>query len=647
MKKLMTIFLITTFLSLGAMKVNAGIITPYDKQEEPENFVNGATFVLKNTADYEEWLPAELQRAHDIYNINTITVYGLEGFDDAYKTCLFENLKKLGMKICVRIESYDGTKFAFTKEDADEVMRRHKELVEFTCLPENRDVVKYYALNMPVDDGQVQENLGGVNSEACKKNQVTYAEEIVRRMRELTEQNGFADAEMFLSVFFGWDASYEIPSYASAKADGYFINNYSYPVEGPMPDSNSPEGDIINANRLIETMNKFLEVYPEKPPLVVETGFHTLEYNNGAMPNQTAGLVYDRATKEIAVKAVYRFYKENYPNVIGLLYFGYNLFNQEGNPPAEMDWALAYPTGEDNEAETAEASGNAALYEDESASGGQAMLLEKDSAITYRQCPPTQQIALTYRAEEEVVLKFESGEEQKKEVTLPASAEYITCGIPLTLVEDYDLRIVCAQGKVFLDKAGFFTKMEAEYAFNEQGVQAKGMDNASNGMVAENLVGRSGALRFTGVRGGEILLVTYAAPKDTTVILERGAESYSVTLPAASELTEIALGFPAARGEDILLYEEADGGLVLDTAAFSGPPAVKPAEDAKNDEEENLDAGKENEEEPVEETEISIPEILGGAAVGLVIAGIFMGAAVAFTHKRKATDTKGVHKDDV
>lgn len=629
MKKLMTMFLVTTILTLGSMEAYAGTITPYDKQEKPEQFVNGATFVLKQTDDYEEWLSTELKRAHDTYHINTITVYGLEQFDDAYKACLFQTLKELDMKICVRIEGYDGKTFAFTSEDAADVIRRHKSLVEFTCRPENRDVVFYYALNMPVDDGQVQQNLGGVNSEKSRKNQVEYAKEIVRLMRELTAQNGYDNAKMFLSVFFGWDVSYDVPSYAPAGADGYFINNYTYPIAGKLPDSSASEEDIINAQRLKKTMDKFLAVYPKKPPLVVETGFHTLEYNNGVMPGQTGGLVYDRATKEVAVKAIVRFYKENYSNVIGLLYFGYNLFNQEGNPPAEMDWALLYPTEQENDAESAVLGENAELKKDEAAGSGRVIHLKKGGSAVYQECPATQQVVLTYRAAKEAVLQFVSRGAVKKEVTLPASETYRAYGIPLTVVEDYDLEMVCSQGEIYLDKVCFFERMEAEYAQCVGELQIQKRNGASHGYVVEDITGQERALRFVGTRGGDKLLIIYAAERETTLILEKGGKKYSVKLPAATELTELALEIPVAQGEDILLYEEADNGLILDNVAFSGPPA------GKADESDGVEQDGDCKTEISGKGGSSVKGLLTGGAAGIVIAGLFVGAAVAYSRKTR------------
>lgn len=351
MKKIILLAVVVMILFCNTVTVSAANQTPYTEQMAQGDYLCGATFILEKPANYAKWLEQELTQAKEEYHLNTITVYGLENYDDAYKTALFNQLKKLDMKICVRIEGYDST-FAFTREDAAAVMSRYKELVEFTCQPQYRDTVYYYALNMPVDDPAVQENLGGVNSWRSKTNQVSYAKEIVRLMRQCTAENGYADAKLYLSVFYGWDGTYDVPSYASAGADGYFINNYTYPASDTLTGADGDPKDILNTPRLSRIMGMFLEDYPHKPPLVVESGFHTLEYNNGQWPAQTAGLVLDRETKAIAMKELVEFYEREYPFVEGLLYFGYNLFKEEGNPPAVMDWALKYPTEDKSQGTT-------------------------------------------------------------------------------------------------------------------------------------------------------------------------------------------------------------------------------------------------------------------------------------------------------
>ena len=343
MKKIILLAVVVMILFCNAIAVSAADQTPYTESMSQSDYLCGATFILEKPANYVQWLEQELTQAREEYHLNTITVYGLENYDDAYKTALFNQLKKLDMKICVRIEGYDST-FAFTKEDAAAVMARYEDLVEFTCQSQFRDTVYYYALNMPVDDPAVQANVGGVNSYRSKINQVAYAKEIVKLMRQCTAENGFADAKLYLSVFYGWDGTYDVPSYASAGADGYFINNYTYPASDTLAGADGDPKDILNTPRLSRIMSLFLQDYPQKPPLVVESGFHTLEYNNGQWPAQTAGLVLDRETKAVAMKELVAFYEKEYPFVEGLLYFGYNLFKEEGEPPAVMDWSMKYPT---------------------------------------------------------------------------------------------------------------------------------------------------------------------------------------------------------------------------------------------------------------------------------------------------------------
>jgi hypothetical protein len=79
--------------------------------------------------------------------------------------------------------------------------------------------------------------------------------------------------------------------------------------------------------------------------MIVEYGFHTLAYQNGNVPDQTAGLVRDEATKEKAMRATTRFYCTGYPGVIGTMYFGYNTDKVEGSPPRHLDYGLVRDPG--------------------------------------------------------------------------------------------------------------------------------------------------------------------------------------------------------------------------------------------------------------------------------------------------------------
>jgi hypothetical protein len=73
--------------------------------------------------------------------------------------------------------------------------------------------------------------------------------------------------------------------------------------------------------------------------VVVEYGVQTAE-RHGDRPGQTAGLVADRAAKARALAATTRFYCSAYPSVRGTMYFGFNVFKAEGDPPATADFGL-------------------------------------------------------------------------------------------------------------------------------------------------------------------------------------------------------------------------------------------------------------------------------------------------------------------
>ncbi len=347
-KKGIILAMITAMAMSGSIPANSAkalsSMTPYTSQVSPDTFYNGAMLDLKRDGNSAQWVANELENMKNQYNINTVNIYGLESFDrngNTNKDALFAALKRLGMKVVVRIESYSD-KFAFQVSDLSYIINVYKDLLDYVCKPENRGQVAYFSLNIPVDDPNVQNKIGGINSELSKQRQVSYTQAFVYRMRQETAARGFENAPMFLSIFYGWDNSFDIPSYASAGADGYFMNNYSYPKSaGYVPDETASDADLINRARLSISVSKFQSQYKGKP-LVVEFGFHTMEYNGGKKPNQTAGLVTNRSAKARAIRATIEYYK-TIPEFRGALYFGYNLYKEEGNPPAVMDWTLKYP----------------------------------------------------------------------------------------------------------------------------------------------------------------------------------------------------------------------------------------------------------------------------------------------------------------
>ena len=274
-------------LLLMSFSLFASVMTPYAEKVDPEEFYNGATFDIGPGNFNNEEFSKELEKANSLYNINTITIYGFEGLSQSSQQYIFSELSRLGMKIVIRIESYPQD-FSFSEADAKTVVSSYSALIDF-CSDENRrDTVAYFALNMPVDDIAVQRNAGGLNTRAWIDAQKSYASAFVRLMREECARNGWDDAKMYLSVFYGWDNTFKTPSYKDAGADGYFINNYTYPDSSSL--SSSDPLEIINAKRLAVSMKTYEKQYGDAP-VVMEWGFHTIDFNGGIQPNQTAGLV--------------------------------------------------------------------------------------------------------------------------------------------------------------------------------------------------------------------------------------------------------------------------------------------------------------------------------------------------------------------
>lgn len=288
--------------------------------------MNGAAVNLYNM----EFAPI-LNTMKSAYGINTITVYGMESWYSGRVASLLSALAERDMRLVPRIEAYNPDTFVFSIGDARSVAKSYTQLTAQLNL--QKSAVSYLAVNMPVDDGRVHRSLKGLNSPQWVAAQVEYSRAIVSELRKLT------DIRLYLSVFYGWDNSYAIPSYADAEADGYFLTNYSYPSGNYIASENDSVQTIINSDRLLVAPTQFVRQYGSYAPVVVEYGFQTME-NHTQIPAQTAGLVRNKATKTIALKATTEFYNNMYANVEGTMYFGYNLNKVEGNPPALIDFGL-------------------------------------------------------------------------------------------------------------------------------------------------------------------------------------------------------------------------------------------------------------------------------------------------------------------
>jgi hypothetical protein len=554
----------------------AGIMTPYEFYESPDEFINGATLDVSGAAD-KDWFSKELGAMKSKYNINTTCVYGLENLGADARDTLFDELKSLDMKLVVRIESYDSATFKFSSKDLDAVIARHKDIIHYVSAEERRGQVAYFALNMPVDDAAVQKNLGGVNSELSKKSQMSYAKEFVSRMRKEAKEAGFAGALMYLSVFYGWDNSYQLPSYIASDADGYFINNYSYP-SGSVKGADAQGDELINAARLDISMKTFESQYPGKP-VIIECGFHTLSYNGGKQPGQTAGLVLDAKAKEKAMKAMVSHYKENYGNVQGVLYFAYNLLKEEGNPPAVMDWTLVYPLGGEGADSRGAPFGGAELVEDFAASGGIATRLTGvGSGIRFASCLSTQQAVLSYKAKKPVTAGFYSQGKLKASVPLKKSEQFKEIGVPLTIVDGYDMEIrLESEGELVIERVEAHSALEAENA-NFAGTAKASLDaGASNGAAAINLLGPENFLSFSGTRGGDKIAISYKSDEDSSLILETDGRKYSFSLPKSANYASLAYKAAIPRDADIIVHAASGKSLSLDSLFLSGPPAASSA----------------------------------------------------------------------
>ena len=286
--------------------------TPYRRWLPPAEFLQGAAVDASR--------PLDLARMRRQFNINTINAYGVSA---ANVEPLQEAAAAQGMRVVVRLEEYDPATFAFRPEDASALVARYAAVLG-RLRPE---VVAYVVVNMPVDDPRVH----------GRERQAAYAADAVSLVRRKAP-----GVPVFLSLFYGWDGSYDVPSYAESGADGYALTSYSYP-RNRVATAASTTDELIDTKRLHRAADRATAAHPGRP-LVVEYGFQTVQFQRGGgRPDQTAGLVADEPAKKKAMRATTAFYRNNYPAVIGTMYFGYDIVKQEGDPPRPVDFGLTPP----------------------------------------------------------------------------------------------------------------------------------------------------------------------------------------------------------------------------------------------------------------------------------------------------------------
>ncbi len=541
----------------GSEEEKAEAMTPYSTYVSTDTFLSGATLSMDSLTTTSA-ITTELERMKKSFNINTVTVYGLEGLTYNLRSHLFSELARLEMKIVVRIESYDASSFAFTEADAQSVTSSYDSLLDFVSSESRKGCVAYFAVNMPVDDTAVQKNAGGLNSTKWKNAQVTYAKKIIELLRASLNEKKFTDAKLYLSVHYGWDNSFDIPSYASANADGYFINNYSYPKSG-VPTTDDSESDLINSDRLTVSMDKYKSQYGNAP-VVMEFGFHTVEYNKGKTPAQTAGLVKDKEAKAKALKATYRYYTENWKQVRGFLYFGYNLLKEEGSDNAVMDWCLAYPS------EGKVRGLDALLSDDVTVDGGLVKLAEKGSAAVYKECKQLQSIAVEYRSENGATVILKADGRKRAEAVLPPSSSFTTYGIPVVVAEGFDLTIELKEGDMTIKSVNLLENLEGEYGTGRKNIGED--EKASNGLYATSI---TDGITFSGVRGGEKIVISYSAEEKTTLTFALDGKSAKLSLPSSKGFTTKTVSLPIYRGADLTVTADKDN-FRLDYISLTGIP---------------------------------------------------------------------------
>lgn len=506
-------------------------LTPYDPAaytdlySDPGGPVTGSTYIFSPTANFPDQITHDFAHMRDV-GVNTVGFYNLVQMSDADRDTLFTNLERNKQKAMVRIEWYDGATFDFDDDgshtDAESVMRyydtddtAHGYTALLTYLKRTnrlRDIA-YFSVNMPVDDGAVTGHFpGGRDNPRWAASQPPYAQYLLSRLRQVLGTS----STFYLSVFYGWDQSYPTPSYAGIQnpADGYFFNNYSYPAGSP-PAADAPTSTLINQPRLQTAMDKLVAQYPTQPK-VVEYGFHTVDFNNGVPPAQTAGLVQSLDAKRTALTATTSYYRDGSSSgtpfrVRGTMYFAQNLYKEEGEPPALMDWTLDYPATAALQAEDATffRNGHPAPRPVVTTSGATAVLLHR-SALEFYGLSSASAVRLRYRAARPVDLELSVNGAVPRVARVPASRTWREATLPLSVPLQGAVE-VRARGPVLVDWLRPMPYLEAETL----GADRIAAPDASDGA---GLLLRGGhSFTVSPVAGGSHLTVRYAASAPTRV----------------------------------------------------------------------------------------------------------------------------------
>ena len=624
MKRVMSAVFVTSLFLAGPAAATSvpgttdvtNLLTPYDPAQfadlytDPGGPIAGATYIFNPTVDWQRRMAFDFAQMRQV-GVNTVGLYNLVQMTDAERDTLFAELERNRLKAVVRIEWYDPNTFAFSSGDADKVLRYYNSddtvhgytaLLSYLIRRGRLADVAYFVVNMPVDDGKVSSHFvtaqypDGRNNPLWASRQPPYADRVLAGLRKLV-----GDADLYLSVFYGWEQTYPTPSYAGIAhpADGYVLNNYSYPVSSPA-DENSSTSDLLNEPRLGSAMDRIVGQYGDAPK-VIEYGFHTLDFDNGVTPDQNAGLVRTVAAKRRALTATTSYYRDPAFHVRGTLYFAENLFKPEGNPPATMDWALGTPVAEAQAEDTWATQyylngtpASAQPVTDVTAWGGAAVTLASPgAALVFYNFAAATVAQIRYRAAQDTDLLMSVNGAAPRTLHLPAAGDWSTFTIPsdVPLQGAVTLQRPASGAAVTIDWLGGKPDNEAELTAHT-GATPGAAQGASRGEALTMPAGQASTMTIDPVRGGTRVQIRYAATAPATVRLTNGGSVTTVDLPSTggefvsrTVETVVTSGSPlvvtraAAAGDLTLDYLRIDGQYEAESSGglYNGAHAVASA----------------------------------------------------------------------
>jgi hypothetical protein len=338
-------------------------------------------------------------------------------------------------------------------------------------------------------------------------------------------------------------------------------------------DESASTAERLNVPRLRSAMDRIVGQYGDAPK-VIEYGFHTLDFNNGVIPDQTAGLVRTVAAKRLALTETTNYYRDAAFHVRGTLYFAENLFKPEGNPPATMDWALGTPDAEaqaeDPWAAQYHRNGTPATtapVADATAWGGAAVTLpDPGTGLVFYNLSAANVVQLRYRSRQATDLLMSVNGATARTVRLPAAGDWST----VTVVLDVPLqgavtlqRPSTGGAAVTIDWLGGKPHNEAELADRTVAtpVAAPG---ASRGEALSMPAGQASGLTIDPVRGGTRVEIRYAADGPATVRLRNAGSETVVSLAAtAGAFGTRTVQTVVTSGSPLVLTREAGAGDLL------------------------------------------------------------------------------------